>query len=422
MTFTERDRQKLLGKIDRLIATKFYDPNFKGHDWRSIVENHRTKILSAEQRSEFEAAVNGMLRELGSSGLGLISAGTAIAPKNSISATFRAVETEYGNRWAFQDVHAGGPASAAGICSGDVLIRIGDREVAPPKAPLFSMGQTHEVVVEKVSGRTNLIILVPGAKHKENPCAVPDSVRAHMSDGVAVMKIPLFPGKLGIDFARDLSDAFERHVNGTDRLVLDLRGNPGGGVGCLRLMSFLTPGRKPVGFSLDRETALRGFDKSRFPRFGRIPRSKLEIPLLALRFARKKSVVLVTEGLSSRAFQGRIVVLVNEHTTCASEMVALFAREEAGATIIGSATPGRLVSHTGFKVGHGFTLALPVAAYVSWAGTRVDGKGINPDVVVDWSYSDARRGADNQLQSAVSVAKGLRSASGADNTRGPIFF
>jgi carboxyl-terminal processing protease len=404
MMFTERDRRKLLGKIDRLVATKFYDPNFKGHDWRSIVENHRAKILSAGERNEFEAAVNNMLRELGSSGLGLISAGTAITPKNSISATFRAVETEYGNRWVFQDVHAGGPASVAGIRSGDVLIRIGDREVVPPRAPLFSMGQTHEVVVEKISGCTNLTISVPDAKHKENPCAVPDAVRAHISDGVAVMTIPLFPGKLGIDFARDLSDAFE-NLNGADRLVLDLRGNPGGGVGCLRLMSFLAPEKKPVGFSLDRATAARGFDKSRFPQFDRVPRSKLEIPLLALRFARKKSVVLVTEGLGARAFHGRVVVLVNEHTTCASEMVALFAREEAGAKIVGTATPGRLVSHTGFKVGRGFTLALPVAAYISWAGTRADRNGINPDVPVDWSYSDARRGVDNQLRAAVCIAK-----------------
>jgi C-terminal processing protease CtpA/Prc len=89
----------------------------------------------------------------------------------------------------------------------------------------------------------------------------------------------------------------------------------------------------------------------------------------------------------------------------ASEMVALFAREEVGAKIVGTATPGRLVSHAGFKLGHGFTLALPVAAYVSWAGTRVDETGIEPDVTIDWSYSDARYGVDNQVIAAIAVAK-----------------
>lgn len=408
MTFTEHHRRDLLNKIDHLVQTKFYDPNFKGHDWRSIVGNHRGKILSATDSQEFERSINKMLNELGSSGLGVISAKTQIAPKNSISATFRAVETEYGNRWVFQDVHAGGPAAAAGIRPADALISIGNREIAPPEKPAFAMGRIHEALVGRIGGATKVAISVPDAKHKENPCAVPDAVKAEIRDRVAVVKVPLFPGKIGIDFARELSSAFEKRINGLDRLVLDLRGNPGGGIGGLRLMSLLVPDRRPVGFSLDRQTAERRFDKSRFPQFGRIPQSKLEIPLLALRFARKKSVCLVTEGLGTQRFHGRVVVLVNEHTTCASEMVALFAREEAGAKIVGTATPGQLVSHTGFKVGNGFTLALPVAAYSSWNGTRLDGSGIEPDRIVDWSYSEARSGVDNQLASAVDMATTLQ--------------
>lgn len=407
MTLTERQRGDLLKKIDRLVETKFYDPTFRGCNWRSIVENHRSKVLSASDHDEFEVAVNEMLRQLGSSGLGLISSQTRIAPKNSISATFRAEETEFGNRWVFQDVHLGGPAATAGVKPADILLRIGNHEILSSEKPVFAMGQTHEVLIERAGQRMLVSISAPEAKHKENPCALPQAVRVEMTSGIPVIRTPIFPGKLGIDFARELSNAFDKYVNGADRLVVDLRGNPGGGVGCLRLMSLLTSGKKPVGFSVDRKTAEQGFDKAQLPRFDRIPRSKLEVPLLALRFARKKSVLLVTEGLGARAFQGRVVLVVNEHTTCASEMVALFAREEANATIVGTATPGRLVSHTGFKIGHGFTLAVPVAAYLSWAGTRLDGNGITPEVVVDWSYSDARNGVDNQLASAINVARAL---------------
>jgi carboxyl-terminal processing protease len=115
----------------------------------------------------------------------------------------------------------------------------------------------------------------------------------------------------------------------------------------------------------------------------------------------------VTEGIGPRRFHERVVVLVNEHTTCASEMVALFAREETGAMILGTATPGRLVSHTGFKVGFDLTLALPVAAYLSWAGTRLDGDGVAPDKTIDWSYSDARGKIDNQLSAGIALARML---------------
>ncbi|MBV9764388.1 MAG: hypothetical protein JOZ48_06040 [Acidobacteriaceae bacterium] len=404
MTFPEPERRALLKKIDRLVETKFYDPTFKGHDWRSIVEKHEAQILAAADHNAFETAVNSMLGELRSGGLGLISASTKITPKNSISATFRAIETEYGTRWVFQDVHQGGPAAIAGVRSGQVLIAISGHEIFPPEKPAFPMGQQVKLGIGTPEGVLEIAITTPGARHKENPCAAPDTVNADIVDGVGVVKIPLFPGKLGIDFARELSSTFDR-FNGVEPLVVDLRGNPGGGIGGLRLMSLMVPGKAPVGFSIDRATAERGFDKTDLPRFGRLPASKFEIPLLALRFARKKSVVLVTEGLGPRQFHGHIVVLVNEHTACASEMVALFAREEAGAKIVGMTTPGKLVSHTGFNVGHGFTLALPVAAYSSWKGTRLDGDGIVPDFTVDWSYSDARKGVDKQLSSAVSVCK-----------------
>lgn len=96
-----------------------------------------------------------------------------------------------------------------------------------------------------------------------------------------------------------------------------------------------------------------------------------------------------------------MAILVNEHTTCAAEMVALFAQERGLATIVGMATPGRLVSHRGFDIGHGFTLVIPTGAYVSWMGTRLDGGGIKPDVQIDWSYDEiVREDRDVQLERA----------------------
>jgi hypothetical protein len=73
MIFTEKNRRDVLHRIDHLVAKKFYDPKFKGHDWPALVESHRDKIMTQAEPPEFESAVNNMLRELGSSGLGLIS-------------------------------------------------------------------------------------------------------------------------------------------------------------------------------------------------------------------------------------------------------------------------------------------------------------------------------------------------------------
>ena len=77
---------------------------------------------------------------------------------------------------------------------------------------------------------------------------------------------------------------------------------------------------------------------------------------------------MVTEGLGQQRFHGRVVLLVNEHTASAGEMVSAFAEENNLATIVGTKTPGRLLSGSAYKVGHGYILGLPVAAYLTWQG------------------------------------------------------
>ncbi len=412
MTRTERER--CLAQIQELVRTKYYDPHFGGRNWDGIVERHRGELLSAETADSFEAAANSMLKELGSGALGVLRQSSKISSRNAIAASFRAVEMpQDGLRWVFQDVAPGGPADRAGIRPGNTLLRIGANEITPPTKPAFAMDTQTQIVIRRgASGGTEAVTLAtPKAKHRDNPTAEPRAVVASVNDGVGILKVSLFPGKLGIDFARDVSNAIETNLKGVDALIIDLRGNPGGGAGGLRLMSMLTPDRLPVGYSLDRKLAESGYEKEKLPRFGRMPRSKWEIPLLAVRYARKKSVVLETEGLGPRRFNGRVAMLVNEHTTCAAEMVALFAQERGLATIVGMPTPGRLVSHRGFDIGHGFTLVIPTAAYVSWMDTRLDGKGIDPDIQIDWSYEAiVRENRDVQLKRAHELVRDRVSA------------
>jgi hypothetical protein len=75
-----------------------------------------------------------------------------------------------------------------------------------------------------------------------------------------------------------------------------------------------------------------------------------------------------TEALGSQRHHGRIALLVNEHSASAAEMVAAFAKETRLAIVVGTKTPGRLVATSGFKVGFGYRVALPVAAYYTWQG------------------------------------------------------
>ncbi len=193
-----------------------------------------------------------------------------------------------------------------------------------------------------------------------------------------------------------------------NRLIVDLRGNPGGGAGGLRLMSYLTPAKLPVGYSLSRKRAEKGYRKETLPRFGKIPSRKIELFGLAFRYAfADKSIVMVTEGLGPQPFHGRIVLLVNQHTASAAETITGFARENRLAIIVGTKTPGQVLGGMGFKVGHGFVLRIPVMTFHTWKGDSLEGKGVEPDHVVELSRDALRSGRDNQLEKAVEVARAL---------------
>jgi C-terminal processing protease CtpA/Prc len=58
---------------------------------------------------------------------------------------------------------------------------------------------------------------------------------------------------------------------------------------------------------------------------------------------------------------------------------------------------GRLVAASSFKVGFGYRVALPVAAYFSWQGNNLEGRGVLPDIEERLSPEALWNGEDNQL-------------------------
>lgn len=411
MNLTSSQKEHLLSKINSLVQEKFYDPKFNGHDWRSLVSQYRQRIVDSASAEAFEGHVMALLSELKSSGTGLLGPHTKITPRNSIAASFRSVpDTPEGDRWVFQDVQPGSVAERAGIKPADVLLSINGKAIHPPEQPLFEMNDNTPVVISRNGNQQELRfdLRTPPPKYRDNPYTEPDSLIAKvLPDSVGHLKVALFPGKIGIDFANKLDALFDSVLRDAKRLLIDLRGNPGGGVGGMRLMSYFTPTRQPIGYSSDRQCFESHCNPEKLPRFSRIPKSKWEIPLLALKFGGKKSVVIQTEGLGSRSFHGKIVLLVNEHSSGAAEMVSQFAKENQFGTIVGMKTSGRLTARSAFKIGLGYRLTIPVGAFVSWRGTRIEGKGIEPDVQVDWSFQDAVQGRDSQYERALAVAKTL---------------
>jgi carboxyl-terminal processing protease len=404
-----RDRRAILDKVLAALEKRFYRPEKLNDDWRAAVERHRPLIESADTADGFEKSVTDLLAELHTSHLGFFHGSARRASSRAaLSATYLADETPFGKRWIFQDVHSGGAASNAGIGPGDILLGVDGREITPPEHPVFAMGkQTALEIVGRDDQRRAVAVDVARPKGKKLHFVEPTLVEArHLEDGLGYLKVAMFPGMIGVEVANKISCAIEG-LGKIDRLIIDLRGNTGGGIGALRVMSLLTPGRIPVGFALDRRRVTPNLDseKQRFRRFHAIPASKNVLWLLALQFApamlAKTPVVLETEGLGRKGFHGKVILLVNRHTASAAEMIVAFVRENNLAKIVGEKTAGKLLSATSVKVGQGFRLALPTGAYYTWKGSVLEGTPIEPDEQVEFDWRAARGNKDRQLVYAI---------------------
>jgi C-terminal processing protease CtpA/Prc len=359
---------------------------------------------------EFETGVQRLLVELGTSHAAFYhEKPTHLQPQHSINASLRSITANGEGQWMFLDVFEGGPARAARVKPGDLLLAVDGAPCVPPLMPTFQMGHKYTLTVSDIAGanRREIAVHIVGAKGTKDlpPMLEPKNiVHSLIPRNIGLLKIAWFGGGMGMQFADSLDAAIrDLRARGSDRLIIDLRGNIGGGLGFARLASYLCAGRIPIGHTLTPQRLRRGYNKDALKRVP-MPKSRLGLLLTLSRFAfRDKSIILLTQGLGAQPFHNRIAIVVNECTNSAAEMVASFAAENQLATVVGQKTPGRVLGAANFKVGGGYWLRLPVMGWYTPSGVCLDGKGISPDVEADIDPYLLNEGVDQQLDKAIQI-------------------
>ena len=412
-----KDRAKIISMIKKLVFERHINvgnPNQDYGPWLSLVDEQTPHLMEVE-REAFEAGISELLRALGSSHTAFFhQRRDSIPAPYSINATLRPVETVNGKLWMFVDVIEDGVAFQAGIRPGEFLLSIDSEPVVPPQSANFRIGGNHQVEIGAFNGsKRKVAIGVPNRAAKDRPPMIEPRSLSHrtLAPDVGYVRVATFPGAVGQSFARGLDDTIrDLKDRGVQRLIVDIRGNIGGGLGSLRLMSYLCSGKLEIGYSLTRRRLRKGYRKENLTRIGTIPATKAELLLMALRFKvfqRDRSMVLVTEGLGPQPFHGRIVVLINEHTHSAAEMVASFAKQNRLATLVGTRTAGEVLGGANFKLLGGYVLRMPVAGWYTWQRDCIEGKGVEPDVIAENTPESFASGVDMQLDKALEVLRAL---------------
>jgi C-terminal processing protease CtpA/Prc len=407
---TRQELTAILAAIRKCILKRHFNVGGVDYDeWARRFDDRAPSLLTGNV-DEFEQGIREALAELRSSHTVFYHERTnRLLPQHSIGATLRAFEHDGVQHWHFLDVFEEGLAQLAGIKRGDALLSVDGTQYVPPRMPSFRIDATHRLTVSDAQRERprEVEIKIPFRKGTpERPPIIEPSSPKHaiIQSRTGVISIPYFPSPTGISFANDLDLAIaDLKQKGCDRLIIDLRGNIGGSLGFARLASYLCPGRIPIGHSLTPNRLRQGYSRDTLPRVP-MPRSKAEFLWALARFAvRDKSVMLLTQGLGPQLFHGKVVILVNEWTNSAAEMLAGFASENRLATIVGTKTAGNVLGAVNQKLGGGYWLRVPVFGWYTSQGKCLEGQGVAPDVEADVDLRSLDEAIDQQAHRAAEL-------------------
>jgi carboxyl-terminal processing protease len=196
------------------------------------------------------------------------------------------------------------------------------------------------------------------------------SVKAKVVEpGFGWIRVSQFQERTVEDFSKKLEDMFKQDPK-LKGLVLDLRNDPGGLLDAsIALSAAFLPENVTV-VSTNGQLAESKFVYKAAPQFWR-------------RSAENDPIQRLTQNTQGQLKKIPLVVLVNEGSASASEIVAGALQDHKRATIMGSQTFGKGSVQTVRQLGPDTALKLTTARYYTPNGKSIQAKGILPDVLLD---------------------------------------
>jgi len=271
----------------------------------------------------------------------------------------------------------GTPAQKAGLRPGDKIIKINDtltgdltideavNLIRGPKGTevtltIFREGwqTTKEIKIVRA------VIEVPSLKWELKETSE--------GEKIAYLKLYQFSEKASFDFAKA---AIEILNSPAEKIILDLRNNPGG---------YLEVARDISGWFLERgqTVAIEDFGQD------------------------KEQKIYKAKG-NARFLQYPIVILINQGSASGSEILAAALRDNRGIKLIGEKSFGKGSVQELENLRGGSSLKITVARWLTPSGEFITDKGLEPDIKVEMTEEDYEQDRDPQLDKAIEIIKNL---------------
>lgn len=269
----------------------------------------------------------------------------------------------------------GSPAQRAGLKAGDIILGVDDTLTA---------NLTIEEVVKKIKGPKGtsvaLTITRQGSAEPKEVKIVRDIIVVpplewELKDGdIAYIKMSQFSEKASFDFYKIATEIFTRS-SPAKKIILDLRGNPGG---------YLDVAQDIAGWFLKKGdiVAIEDFN-------GKKPRNYLKADGNSL-FLNYPMVILMDQGSAS-----------------ASEILASALRDNRGVKIVGQTSYGKGSVQELENLSEKSILKITIANWLTPKEKHITDIGLDPDYKVEITEKDIEAEKDPQLDKAIEILKGM---------------
>lgn len=267
------------------------------------------------------------------------------------------------------EVYDKSPAQEAGLCAGDVMLKINGESVEKMDI---------DELISKIKGKENVkisILVSRDGKEKEVKVTTGEveitTVESKMLDNkIGYIKLSQFIEVSGDQF----KEAYEQlKKDGATSLIVDLRSNPGGLLSeVVKIADYFLPKDKMIVYTKDKNGKGDEYKSSED--------KLIDLPL---------------------------VVLVNGDTASAAEILTGVIKDYKLGTIVGENTFGKGIVQKFYPLSDGSAVKLTVEKYYTPNGNNIHLKGIAPDIEVkeEEEKSQSTKSTDTQLEKAIEVLK-----------------
>lgn len=333
-----------------------------------IVDNYYGDLDKTEL---IDSAIAGMLNSLdnNSAYVGGSDSNFSIYLEGNYKGTGIQVAIDNEDNMIVYSVFDGTPASKAGLKSGDIIVKINDKDTTDMSLEEFSD------IVKKQTGTFTITYKRDGQENTvklKNDTVELKSVSSKMMERdnkkIGYIRMTIFANNSDEQFAKKLEKLESQNIDG---LIIDLRGNSGG---------HLTTAENIISMFLD---------------------SSHPIYQIKSKDGQEK---YYSTGKETKKY--KITVLIDSSSASASEVVTSALKEQYGATVVGENSYGKGTVQELQTLPDGEQYKLTTKSWLTSKGKVIDKKGIEPDYAITLNNKYLENPTDendNQLQKALEV-------------------